>query len=600
MSPLPEADPSKLEKLNQNLRKIEELNTRFLTALANRDSSSSAGLHGPGREFYAKTASAFLSDSMANPSKILEQQISYWGNSLKMWTELQGQFGFGASDEASEGRREDKRFRSELWDATPYFKFLKQQYLLNSEAMTRIIGEMEGLDDKEKTRLEFFSRQLIELMNPANFLGTNPEALKRAVDTDGDSLVQGLENLVRDIERNGGELLVTLASQDAFRLGENLATTEGSVVYRNELIELIQYAPLTDRVRRLPLLIIPPWINKYYILDLSSENSFIRWTVEQGYTVFVVSWINPGTEHRDMGIDDYASKGCITAIKEVLKITGEEQLNAVGYCIGGTLLSLVLAYMRKTGSRSVRAATLLTTLTDFSNIGELSVFLEEDFVFDIEKEVQKKGMLPAKYMARTFSFMRAADLVYGPAVRSYMMGEPPPAFDLLYWNGDSTNLPARMAIEYLRDLCQENKFVTGEFTLLDTPVSIQDVRHPVMAIGCEADHIAVWEGSFKGIGQMRSRNKQFILSQSGHIAGIVNPPWKKKYGHYTNKGLWSNPDQWLESAEFVDHSWWSTWESWLASRSLGMVPARVPGANGTSVLAAAPGTYVKLSHSGQA
>ena len=593
MTPHSEADPSKFEKLNQNLRKIEELNLRFLSALSKRDSAPKPELRGPGHEFYSRTASAYLSDLMANPSKILEQQVSYWGSSLKMWMELQSQFGFDSPLDSSGEKHEDPRFRSELWNAHPYFKFLKQQYLLSSEALTRIVGEMDGLDAKDRTRLEFFSRQLIEMMNPANFLGTNPEALKRAVDTDGESLVQGLENLVRDIETNDGELLVTLASRDAFKLGGNLAVTEGSVVYRNELIELIQYRPLTAKVRRLPLLIIPPWINKYYILDLSPKNSFIRWVVEQGYTVFVVSWINPGPEYRDMGLDDYASTGCMSAINEVLRITGEKQLNAVGYCIGGTLLALVLAYMHKTADRSVRAATLLTTLTDFSNTGELSVFLEEDFVSGIEKEVEEKGILPAIFMSRTFSFMRATDLVYGPAVRSYMMGEMPPAFDLLYWNGDSTNLPGRMTMEYLRDLCQENKFVTGEFELLGTPVSIRDVRHPIMAVACESDHIAVWEGSFTGIGQMGSRNKQFMLSQSGHIAGIVNPPWKKKYGHYTNRGQWKNPGQWLEGADFVGDTWWEAWESWLSRRSLGMIPARVPGANGIPLLASAPGTYVK-------
>ncbi len=432
----------------------------------------------------------------------------------------------------------------------------------------------------------------MDMFSPANFLGTNPEALARAVETEGESLVRGLENLVRDIEANDGDVLVTLADRDAFRVGENLATTEGSVVYRNRMFELIQYAPRTETVHRTPLIIFPPWINKFYIMDLKPQNSLIRWIVDQGYTLFVVSWKNPDPSYRDVGMDGYVEEGYLAAIEEVKKITGEKQVNAVGYCIAGTTLSLTLALMQKRKDKSVKSATLFTTLTDFSDQGEVGVFLSDDFVDGIEREVEASGILSSFFMSRTFSFLRSNDLIYGPAIRSYMMGEAPPAFDLLYWNGDSTNLPACMSVEYLRGLCQEDRFAREGFEICGERVRIGDVKVPVCAIACETDHIAAWKSSYNGLRQMGSKSKTFILSESGHIAGIVNPPSKKKYGHYTNEDLSLEPDDWLKGADFHEGSWWPRWEAWLSKRSGAQVPARVPGDAGHPVLAPAPGTYV--------
>ena len=582
------------DKLKQNLEKLEDLNRRFLAALS-KGKPADPRMQGPGEEFYAKAATAGVHDAINNPAKLLERQVGYWGKSLQLWMDAQGATGKSTGEQSQQTGKRDRRFRNELWDTHPYFRLLKEQYLLNSEAFSSAVREVEGLDAKDKSRLEFFARQFIDMMSPSNFLGSNPEALTRAVDTEGESLVRGLENLVADLERNDGELSITLSDPEAFKVGGNLATTEGSVVFRNRLFELIQYGPRTEEVRRIPLLIIPPWINKYYILDLKPENSFIRWAVEQGLTVFVVSWINPGPELRDVGMEAYAEEGCMAAIREVLAITGEEQVNAVGYCIGGTLLALVLAYMAKTGDKSVRSATFLTTLTDFEDIGELSVFVQDDFLNAIEQEVEAKGYLPSIHMSRTFSYMRANDLVYGPAIRSYMMGEPPPAFDLLYWNGDSTNLPAQMSVEYLRGLCLNNQFSKGGFRLLGETVSLADVRHPLMAVACEADHIAVWRSSFVGIQRMRSRSKTFVLSQSGHIAGIINPAEGGKYGHYTNSGNAATPDEWLSQADLTEGSWWPRWGDWVARRSGGWIPARVAGGPLNPVLCPAPGKYVKGS-----
>ncbi|MDJ1007934.1 MAG: class I poly(R)-hydroxyalkanoic acid synthase [Paracoccaceae bacterium] len=580
-----------LEKLNANLAKIEDLSQRLVAAVANKRAVP-ASLQGPSQDLFMKAAAAYMAELMAHPSKILEHQVTYWGKALKHYVEAQQQLAHGKLKPPPDTGPHDRRFSGELWDTHPFFNYLKQQYLFSAEAVSAAVEDLEGLEPKDKKRVEYFSRQIIDMFSPTNFLGTNPEALARAVETDGQSLVDGLENLVRDVEANQGDIQVTLADKDAFVVGENLATTEGAVVYRNELFELIQYAPLTDQVHKIPLVIFPPWINKFYILDLKPKNSLIRWIVEQGFTLFVVSWRNPDPSYRAVGMGDYVEKGYLRAIEEIKAITGEPKVNAVGYCIAGTTLSLTLALMEKRRDKSVNSATFFTTLTDFSDQGEVGVFLNDDFVDGIERETDEKGILDSFFMSRTFSFLRSNDLIYQPAIRSYMMGEAPPAFDLLYWNGDSTNLPASMAMEYLRGLCQRDEFATSGFPLLGERLQIKDVKVPLCAIACETDHIAAWGASYAGIRQMGARSKTFILSQSGHIAGIVNPPSKMKYGHYTNEAWPSNPAEWRAEAEFHDGSWWPRWGAWLAKRSGKKVAARQPGDASHPVLAPAPGTYV--------
>jgi len=580
-----------LDRLNANIAKMEELTQRLMAALSRRRMHD-PGLQGPGHDIYMKAATAYVAEMMKNPAKMLEHQVSFWGKSLQHWVEAQRAFSTGETPPQDGTLPQDRRFRNALWDTHPYFHFVKEQYLLSSQTIRDAVQNLEGLSDADKRRVEFFTRQIVDMMSPANYLGTNPEALQKAVETEGQSLVDGLENMIRDIERNDGELLVTLSEPSAFKVGENLATTEGAVVYRNRMMELIQYAPKTDKVHRTPLVIFPPWINKFYILDLKPENSLIRWIVEQGFTLFVVSWVNPDASYADVGLDTYIEEGYLAAIREAKAISGESQVNLVGYCIGGTILAATLAYLQLTGDKSVRSATFFTTLTDFKDTGEMSVFLDDDFVNGIEREVSERGYLSSFFMSRTFSYLRAPDLVYGPAIRSYMMGEPPPAFDLLYWNGDSTNLPARMAIEYLRRLCQDDALARGDFEVLGRKVSLKDIRLPVTSVACETDHIAEWKAAFNGFRQFGSRDKTFILSQSGHIAGIVNPPSKNKYGHYTSDARLDAPLPWREGATFTEGSWWPRWRDWLARRSGAQVAARSPGDGGHAVLCPAPGFYV--------
>lgn len=555
------------EKYQKNVQRIEELSKRLIEVLSNRNNQNQKFMQ-VDQELVARAGLASFTDMISNPAKVFENQVSYWSQSLNLWMEARSPFlDFPKSAEPPpKSETKDKRFKNELWD-TPYFKFIKDHYFLNTQMITRYFENMEGLSDSDRKRIDFFTQQITDLLSPANFLATNPEALDKAIKTEGQSLVNGLENLVGDLEKNNGDLQVTLSDPDAFKVGENLATTEGEVVFRNELFELLYYHPRTEKVKEIPLIIVPPWINKYYILDLRPDNSFIRWVVEQGYQLFVVSWINPDRTHRDVGMDTYTLDGCITAIDEVCKYTESKQINAIGYCIGGTLLALALAYMTKTNTDKVRTATFFTALTDFTDIGELGIFLGDDFIKGVDEIIQETGYLPGKQMSNAFSYLRANDLVYGPAIRSYLLGEPPKAFDLLHWNGDSTNLPGRMAREYFHDIIRRNLFSKGEYELKGMKLSLKDITIPLSAVACESDHLVDWKVSFDGIKQMKSRSKTFFLAESGHVAGIVNPPTKIKYGHYTNAKNPSSLEEWKENAEYHKESWWPAWEKWLSTRS---------------------------------
>jgi polyhydroxyalkanoate synthase len=588
-----EAEAVISQQMRENLDKVEGLTQRLVQAVSRRKPHA-PGLDGPGLDLYLSASAAFMKEMSERPSKLLEAQVNYWADAVKQYLEAGEALAKGnfTRPQPETPPRKDPRFKNPLWETHPYFHFVKEQYLLSARALEDAMAKLDGLDGVNRKRIEYFTRQIIDLMAPTNFLATNPDALERAVETEGESLVKGLENLVRDIEANSGELLVTLADKNAFTVGQNIGTTEGAVVYRNRMFELIQFTPTTEQVHKTPLVIFPPWINKFYILDLKPQNSLIKWIVDQGFTLFVLSWKNPDASYADVGMDTYVEEGYLRAIEEVKKITGEPQVNAVGYCIAGTTLSLTLALLNKRKDKSVKSATFFTTLTDFSDQGEFTTFLQDDFVDGIAAQCKTDGVLNSYFMSRTFSFLRANDLIYQPAIRSYMMGEAPPAFDLLYWNGDSTNLPGRMTVEYLRGLCQADRFARDGFELFGETLKVSDVKVPLMAIACETDHIAPWIASFNGVARMGSKNKTFVLSESGHIAGIVNPPSKNKYGHYTSETPIENPNEWKANASYHQGSWWPRWRDWLAPQSGKMVPARVPGTADHPVLAPAPGTYV--------
>lgn len=577
--------------LEQNLSRLEELTQRFVTVIQNKKQINPA-LNGPSPDLMAKASAHYWQQMMENPSKLMEKQVEYWGQTFNNFLAAQQAFVSDATDGEASAVPADRRFKNPMWDTNPYFSFLKQQYLQNADIMRQAVDDLDDLDPIEHKRLKFFTRQIIDMMAPTNFLASNPDALERAVETQGQSLIDGLENLISDLEANDGELVVRLVDESAFQVGGNIATAQGKVVYRNHMMELIQYSPTTKSVHEIPIVMFPPWINKFYILDLKPENSLIRWIVDQGYTLFVVSWINPDHDYSDIGLEDYIQDGYLRAVEIAKNICSQDQVNAIGYCIAGTTLSLTLSLMKKRGDTSIKSATLFTALTDFSDQGEFTPFLQNDFIDAIEDEINAKGILESFIMARTFSFLRSNDLVYGPAIKSYMMGETPPAFDLLYWNGDGSSLPGKMAKQYLRGLCQANEFAQGTFELMGETLALADVDVPICAVTCETDHIAAWKDCYRGVQQMKSRSKTFIMSQSGHIAGIVNPPSKKKYGHYTNANIKTDADTWSEEADFHEGSWWPRWEAWIKPRSGKQVTARIPGDSGYDALCDAPGTYV--------
>jgi len=580
------------ERMTENLAKVEALSKRLMDVMAHRTTHNQA-LDGPDQELFTKAAKSYWTHAMADPAKLMEQQLEFWGKSVAQFAQAQQMTGQPPAATPPQDKVKDRRFANPLWDTNPYFSMVKQQYQANAEAINKAVQEVSDLSETEKHRLTYFSQQIVEMMAPTNFLATNPDALEKAVATEGQSLVDGLENLVADLEANDGELVVRLADESAFEIGSNIATTPGDVVFRNPMMELIQYQSTTKTVFQTPIILFPPWINKFYILDLKAQNSLIKWITEQGYTLFVVSWINPDASMSELGMEDYINDGYLAALREVKSMCGVKQVNAVGYCIAGTTLALTLSLLKQRGEKSIKSATFFTALTDFSDQGEFTPFLQDDFIDGIEAEVKEQGILRSFIMARTFSYLRSTDLIYQPAIRSYMMGQTPPAFDLLYWNGDGANLPAHMAMQYLRGLCQRNEFAGDGFDLMGHTLRLDEVDVPICSIACETDHIAAWKACYRGVQQMGGRSQTFIVTQSGHIAGIVNPPSKKKYGHYTNSDMGLDPVDWLEGAAFHKGSWWPRWESWLKKRSGKQVPARSAGDSGHPVLEPAPGSYVK-------
>ncbi len=489
---------------------------------------------------------------------------------------------------------EDSRFRSQQWTEDLWFDVLKQSYLIGSEYMQGLFGINESLSRQENNKLEFYLRQWTNSLSPTNFAFTNPDVLEEARETEGHSLLKGLENFANDIEAGRG---VKMVESEAFELGRNIATTPGKVVARNRLAELIQYSPTTEQVYSRPVMIVPPWINKYYILDLSEKNSLVRWLVAQGYTVFVISWVNPDESYRQTGYDDYVDCGPLWASEIIRSITKEEKINAIGYCLGGTLLASTLGYLETEEDQPnfISSATFFTTMIDFAEPGDLGVFVDEASVSQLEKTMNEKGYLDGKSMASTFNMMRSNDLIWHFVINNYLLGKSPGSFDLLYWNSDSTRMPAEMHSYYLRKMYLEN--LLGQpngMSILGSPVDLSKVTTPTFFASTELDHIAPWRSTYSGA-RLFSGKSRFLLGESGHIAGIINPPAKKKYGYWTSaKPLPETPDQWLDQARYRKGSWWPEWEKWIRRYSGDQTTARQPGKDQYQPLAEAPGDYVKM------
>jgi len=531
---------------------------------------------------------------MANPAQLMEAQFGFWQDYITLWSNTARRMLGGTPDSVIDEPRGDRRFRDDAWRENEVFDFIRQSYLLAARYFTTAVNSADGLDPKTSQKVDFYTRQFVDAMSPANFLMTNPEVLRRTAETGGANLLKGLSNLLADLERGKGKLRIRMTDDSKFRVGENIAVTPGEVVYENDLMQLIQYNPTTDKVLKRPLVIFPPWINKFYILDLRPKNSFIRWAVDQGHTVFIASWVNPDEKLAEKGFDDYMQEGVLAALDAIEQATGEREVNAIGYCLGGTLLSTTLAYMAAKRDNRIKSATYFVTLTDFEQPGELGVFIDEEQLTALEDKMEKRGFLDGREMATTFNMLRANDLIWSFVVNNYLMGQDPFPFDLLYWNDDSTRMPAKMHSFYLRRMYQQNDLIKpGGVELLDTKIDLRKIKVPTYMISTREDHIAPWKSTYRGT-QVYAGKVRFVLAASGHIAGVVNPPDSGKYSHWINEDLPPDPDAWLAGATELAGSWWPDWHRWITAIDREEVPARKPGEGALPAIEPAPGRYVRV------
>ncbi len=591
----PPFDPVVLaESMASAAEKSAKLLGEFAAKQAARGASPFADEHGLGKA-YMELASAML----ANPQRLVESQISLWQQYTALWqSSVLRAFGAQVAPVA-EPSKGDKRFRHEGWQDHLLFDYVKQSYLIAARWLHENVASVEGLDEHTKKKVDFFTRQYIDALAPSNFALTNPEVFSETVATGGQNLVKGLNNLLDDIERGNGQLRISMTDAKAFELGVNIATTPGKVVFRNALIELIQYEPATAKVAERPLLVIPPWINKFYILDLREKNSFLRWAVAQGHTTFVISWVNPDAKLAGKDFEDYLTEGTLAAIGAIEKATGAKDVNAVGYCLGGTLLAATLGYLAAKKEPRIASATFMTSLVDFTHAGELEVFIDEGQVASLERKMSERGYLEGAEMANTFNMLRANDLIWSFVINNYLMGRDPFPFDLLHWNCDSTRMPAKMHSFYLRNLYMKNALrEPGGVTLDGVAIDLSKSKVPTYFVSAIEDHIAPWKATYEGPSVL-SGPSRFVLSGSGHIAGMINPPAANKYGYWTNAKLPASADEWFAGAKQHEGSWWTDWQDWISTRTGREVAPRVPGKGKLKALADAPGTYVRIRADGK-
>lgn len=531
---------------------------------------------------------------LAKPETLKQAQESLAADYAKLWQATAASLRGESAPAVIAPQPGDRRFKDEDWSANPTFSAIKQFYLLAARWLEAMVGGAEGIEPRTRQKALFYLRQFLSAVAPTNFIATNPKVIRATTETNAENLRRGFANLLDDMERSRGPLQIALTDTSAFTLGENLALTPGKVVYQNDLMQLLQYAPTTETVYRRPLLIVPPWINKYYVLDMQPKNSFIRWAVGEGHTVFVISWVNPSGPLAAKTFDDYLLEGPMAALDAIGEATGADKINTLGYCIGGTLLACALARMAALGDERVASATFFTTLVDFSDPGELGVFIDEEQIGLIETYMEKKGFLDGSQMSQVFSMLRENDLIWSAFISNYLLGKDPPPFDLLYWNSDSTRMPAKMHGFYLREMYLNNRLVEPDaLTIAGQPIDLRRIRVPAYILSAREDHIAPWMSSFAAT-RLYAGPVRFVLAASGHIAGVINPPAAGKYNYWTNKRRVKLPDTWLKGAERHDGSWWPDWSAWVKRRAAGMVRARVPGAGALPALEEAPGSYVKM------
>ncbi len=555
----------------------------WMKAMANpfKKTSDPLKLRGAGEKF--------VTGLLDNPTAVYDVQVQMCEDYMALWRRMLS----NGEEDIVETDTADRRFRHSSWEENPLFSNIRQSYMIATKGIMKLVSEGGNMDEVSRGRLVFATQQIIDAVSPSNFVFSNPQVLQKAIDTQGKSLLEGVNHLLDDLERSPGRLDISMVEADAFKLGENIATTPGQVVYQNELMQLIQYNPTTENVNRRPVLVIPPWMNKYYVLDLRPDNSYLQWLVNQGHTVFVTSWVNPGKELAGKDFEDYMLEGPLAALDAIEQATGEKDANVIGYCLGGILLAATLAWMAEKGDKRVHSATLLTTMVDFGESGEVNLFMSDEGLEEITERIEELGYLDGKTVYDTFRSLRANDLIWSFYVNNYLLGNAPGRFDLLHWNADATNMPAAVHTFCMRKLYIDNLLrEPGGVTLAGVPLDVRKVKTPTYVLSTHQDHIAPWRTTYATT-QLFSGPVKFVLSESGHIAGVVNPPEANKYGYKLMNKYPEDPEEWLQTAKHEKGSWWPDWARWIHRHSAGKVPARQPGDGKLTCIEPAPGSYVK-------
>ncbi len=581
--------------MSEYLQKLQELNQEWLEDFERKRDALSMPFDKAISKMNNEDIGKFCDSALNQPGALVEIQHQWWNKQMEILssTAMQG-LGKESNEVISEDKW-DKRFSDKTWSFNPLYSFVKQSYLLYGQTLQQMIESIDGIDDKVKERLQFFTRHIVNSFSPTNFVATNPELIKLTLESDGQNLVKGTELFLEDLEASADILNIRMTDRDAFHIGKELATTPGKVVFKSELFELIQYSPTTESVQKTPVMVVPPFINKYYILDLREKNSMMRWLVSQGHTVFLISWRNPDASMAKLAFEDYVVDGVVKAVSTIEEITGEPEVNGVGYCIGGTALATAMAYQAgKRMKPRIKSATFFTTLLEFSDPGELGVYINEELVSALELQNQQQGYMDGRQLAVTFSLLRENSLYWNYYVENYLKGNRPFNFDMLHWNCDSTNVAAATHNFILRQLYLENKLCQpGAIKIRGVKIDLGKINVPTYFVSAREDHIALWESTYKGA-QLIGKEPTFVLGESGHVAGIVNHPDKEKYGYWVGNKLQASSADWLDKAKHNQGSWWLHWNQWLQQFSPEeAIAARQPGSETFAPLYDAPGQYVR-------
>ncbi len=591
---LPDEQREKLERMSLNLARAAMTAQGALAEAALRQADRPAALN-PDPFHVGAALGEVMAGLAARPERLLGAQVDLFGRYMDLWRASARRAAGETSDPVAAPAANDKRFNDPDWSSNPVFDVIKQSYLITSGWLNDLVASAEGIDPLTQRRVTFFTQMLTDAFSPTNFLLSNPAALRAAMDSEGQSLVSGMENFAADVARGGGQLAISQTDYDKFVVGENVATAPGKVIFQNEIIQVLQYSPTTESVFEIPLLIFPPWINKFYILDLRPENSMIRWLTAQGLTVFVTSWVNPDSRLADKTFEDYLNEGIYSAIEVATRQAGTETVNTVGYCIGGTLLSCALAHMAARGDERVASATFFAAQQDFSEAGDLLIFSNEEWLRELERRMDESGgVLSGQTMADTFNALRANDLIWSFFVSNYLMGKEPRPFDLLFWNSDQTRMPRALHLFYLRKFYQEDALARGALDLAGEHLDLAKVKTPIYVQSSKEDHIAPARSVYKGARLFGGRTT-FTLAGSGHIAGVINAPAAHKYQHWINPDLPTSFEAWFAGADQHPGSWWPHWAEWLSERSGDKIAPRDPAKGVYPPLEDAPGSFVKVN-----